>query len=49
MFQANLLPIILNAIIPNGSGEEVYFVVFAIFSNMALLDIRLDPILPMFH
>ena len=28
MFHANLLPII-----PDGSGEEVYFVVFAIFSN----------------
>ena len=28
MFQANLYPII-----PNGSGEKVYFVVFAIFSN----------------
>ena len=28
MFQPNLKPII-----PNGSGEEVEFVVFAIFSN----------------
>ena len=28
MFKANLYPII-----PNGSGEAVYFVVFAIFSN----------------
>ena len=28
MFHTNLLPNILN-----GSGDEVYFVVFAIFSN----------------
>ena len=28
MFQANLQPII-----PHGSGEEIYFVVFAIFSH----------------
>ena len=31
--------------IPYGS-EEVDFVVFANFSNTAILDIRLDPILP---
>ena len=31
MFQANLQPI--KPIIPNGSGKEVYFVVFAIFNN----------------
>ena len=40
MFQTNLLPII-----PHGSGEVVDFVVFAIFSNMTILDIRPDPIL----
>ena len=39
MFQTNSLPII-----PYGSGG-VDFVVFAIFSNTAILDIRPDPIL----